>query len=215
MNGQTPQRTRLWRFFQTVFRVITSRMFDLKVYGRENLPKNGGALLLSNHQSYLDPVVIAVKLDRPVSYMAKTELFEGNRIFAWFITALHAFPVRRGESDIAAVKKAIAKLQEGNILNMYPEGTRSPDGELGKILPGVVVVVRRAQVPVIPVAIVGSREAWPKGAKGINSHPVRVMYGKPLNIEGLKGDQILELIDKTMRGMLKQLRSGQFTPETN
>jgi 1-acyl-sn-glycerol-3-phosphate acyltransferase len=210
MSNETPQRTRLWRCFQTLFRIITSRMFDLKIYGEENLPKTGGALLLANHQSYLDPVVIAVKLTRPVTYMAKTELFESHPLFKWFITNLHAFPVRRGESDVSAIKKAIAKLHEGHILNMYPEGTRSLDGELGRILPGVVVVVRRAQVPVIPVAIDGSFKAWPKGAKRIDSRPVRVMYGKPLQIEGLKSDEILELIDRSLRDMLKQMRSPSF-----
>jgi 1-acyl-sn-glycerol-3-phosphate acyltransferase len=185
-------------------------MFDLKIYGKENIPRTGGALLLANHQSYLDPVVIAVKLNRPVTYMAKTELFESSRLFKWFITNLHAFPVRRGESDISAIKHAIARLHEGHILNMYPEGTRSLDGELGRILPGVVVVVRRAQVPVIPVAIDGSFNAWPKGAKRIDSRPVRVMYGQPLKIEGLKSDQILQLIDQTLRDMLKQMRGESF-----
>ena len=207
MNGQIPPRSMLWKCLQVFCWVMSSYFFDLKIYGKKNIPRSGGALLLANHQSYLDPVLIAVKLDRPVSYMAKTELFEGNRFFKWLITSLHAFPVRRGESDVSAIKLAISKLQEGNILNMYPEGTRTRNGEIGKILPGVAVVVRRAQVPVIPVIIDGSFQAFPKGGKALRPYPIRIMYGKPLKIEGLKGDQIVELIDKTLRQMFKELRS--------
>jgi len=141
----------VWRSMKVIVRIFTTLMFDLKVYGLHNVPSRGGALLLSNHQSNLDPMLIGVKLRRPASYMAKSELFEKSRLFTWAIRTLHAFPVRRGQGDVGAIKEALARLHEGRLLTMYPEGTRTLDGQIGRVLPGVAVVVRRARVPVLPL----------------------------------------------------------------
>jgi 1-acyl-sn-glycerol-3-phosphate acyltransferase len=204
-----PQRSWLWKSLQGLARILTTVLFDLKAYGRENIPRRGGALLLSNHQSYLDPVLLGVKLDRPVSYMAKSELFEAGRFLPWLIRSLHAFPVKRGSGDVGAIKEAIARLHQGYILNMYPEGTRTKDGEIGSILPGVALVVKRAEVPIIPVVIDGSFHAWSKKQKMLRGYPIRVMYGPPLAVEGLKSDQVLALIDRTLRDMLVRLREQE------
>src|ERR1700688_1742001 len=98
------QRSLIWKYFQIIARIGTTLMFDLKTYGRENVPKDGGVLLVANHQSYLDPGLVAVHLYRPVSFLAKSELFE-NPYFGWFIRKLHAFPVRQGDGDVGAVKE--------------------------------------------------------------------------------------------------------------
>jgi 1-acyl-sn-glycerol-3-phosphate acyltransferase len=205
----TPQRSWLWKSLQTLARILTSTLFDLKTYGRENIPRRGGALLLSNHQSYLDPVLLGVKLNRPVSYMAKSELFEAGRFLPWLIRSLHAFPVKRGSGDVGAIKEAIARLHQGHILNMYPEGTRTTDGEIRAILPGVALVVKRAGVPIIPVVVDGSFNAWSKKQKMLRSYPIRVMYGPPMNVEGMKSEQVLALIDRTLRDMLARLREQE------
>jgi 1-acyl-sn-glycerol-3-phosphate acyltransferase len=211
----TPKRSWLWKTLQGLCRILTTVLFDLKTYGRENIPKRGGALLLSNHQSYLDPILLGVKLDRPVSYMAKSELFEAGPILPWLIRSLHAFPVKRGSGDVGAIKEAIARLHEGYILNMYPEGTRTEDGEIRKILPGVALVVKRAGVPVIPVVIDGSFNAWSKKQKTIRGFPIRVVFGPPLQLDGLKSEQVLALIDSTLRDMLNRLRiqEGRLCPK--
>jgi 1-acyl-sn-glycerol-3-phosphate acyltransferase len=181
-------------------------MFDLKVYGTRHVPKTGGVLLLANHQSYLDPVLLGVRLDRPISYMAKSDLFEGSGFFTWLIRSLHAFPVKLGRGDVGAIKESINRLHEGYVLNIYPEGSRTLDGEIGPIQSGVALVVRRAAVPIVPVVIDGSFQAWKKGSKLFRKHPIRVMYGPPLMIEGLKGPQLVALIDRTLRDMLAELR---------
>src|SRR5580704_7336553 len=126
------ERSAAWRCLQVFSRITATLLFDFKVYGTENIPKTGGALLLANHQSYLDPVLVAVKLRRPVSYMAKSELFE-NPALAWLIRTLHAFPVRQGEGDVGAVKECIRQLNAGRVLNIYPEGSRTEDGEIAGI----------------------------------------------------------------------------------
>jgi 1-acyl-sn-glycerol-3-phosphate acyltransferase len=205
MNG-VPRRSGLWCACQVISRIASTLVFGMKVYGRHNIPRRGGVLLLSNHQSYLDPILLAVPLRRPVSYMAKSELFERGAFFTWLIRSLHAFPIRKNTADVGAIKEAIGRLGEGHILNMYPEGTRTRTGEIGPILPGVAVVVRRAGVPVVPVVIDGTFQAWAKGSKVPRPHPVRIMYGKPLRIKGLKTDQVVEKIGQTLREMLAELR---------
>jgi 1-acyl-sn-glycerol-3-phosphate acyltransferase len=203
----TPRRSWLWKSLQVVARIGTTLLFDLKVYGRHNVPRHGGVLLLANHQSYLDPVLLGVQLDRPISYMAKSELFEGSGFFAWLIRSLHAFPVKLGRGDVGAIKESINRLHEGYVLNIYPEGSRTLDGEIGPIQSGVALVVRRADVPIVPVVIDGSFQAWKKGSRMFRSHPIRVMYGPPLNIDGLKGSELVALIDRTLRDMLAELRN--------
>src|SRR6185312_9644763 len=105
----------VWKFLQAICRVATTLAFDLKVYGAHRVPQEGGVLLVSNHQSYLDPVLLGVRLKRPLSYMAKSELFK-HRAFAWLIRSLGAFPVKQGAGDVGAMKETIARLQEGRAL---------------------------------------------------------------------------------------------------
>ena len=96
-------------------------MFDLKVYGSHRVPQKGGVLLVSNHESYLEPVLVGVRLRRPLSYLAKSELF-GIAPFAWFIRSLGAFPVKQGSGDVGAMKETIARLQEGQALDIFQKG---------------------------------------------------------------------------------------------
>jgi len=201
-----PKRPWYWVWAQSFLRISATLLFDIKMYGAKNIPRSGGVLMLSNHQSVLDPLLLPLPLFRPVSFMAKSELFEKHPSFVKLIRAFHAFPVRRGQGDVGAIKEAIGLLKDGNILNIFPEGTRSLDGRIGPILPGVVVVVRRAGVPVIPVIIDGSFRALRKGTTGIRGCPVRIMYGKPLNLDGLKSQEIVALIDKTLREMQAELQ---------
>jgi 1-acyl-sn-glycerol-3-phosphate acyltransferase len=197
--------TLLWRFGKFVCGVFSWLWLDLKVYGIENVPAKGGVLLIANHQSYLDPILVAVKLRRPVSFFAKSELFE-NRFFGWLIRNLHAFPVRQGAGDIGALKQAVQKLKEGHVLNVYPEGSRTEDGELLPIQPGVALIVRKAGVPIVPVVVDGSFASWPCHQKFPKPHPVKVLYGPPLKIDGLKGEAIVTLIDETFRKMLVEVK---------
>jgi 1-acyl-sn-glycerol-3-phosphate acyltransferase len=200
------QRSFVWKSLQIIARVGTTLMFDFKSYGHENVPKDGGVLLVANHQSYLDPVLVAVHLSRPVSFLAKSELFE-NSYFGWFIRMLHAFPVRQGEGDIGAVKEIIRRLGEGHALNIYPEGSRTETGEIAKLEKGVALVIRKAGVPVVPVAIDGSFEAWPKDKMLFHAHPIRVKYGKAMNFDGKRGEEIVRELEEELRRLLGELRA--------
>jgi len=194
-----------WKITRMIARPIMTLMFDLKVYGRQHVPPRGGCLLISNHQSYLDPVLIGVYLQRPMSYMAKSELFK-NKYFGWLIRSLNAFPIKQGKSDVGAIKETIRRLKEGYLLNVFPEGARTFTSELGPIEPGAALVIRRADVPVVPCVIQGSFQAWPRTVKRPRAHPVAVMYGPALKLEGLKAAEITALIDRTLREMIFELR---------
>lgn len=196
----------VWGLLKAMCRIITSCVFDLKAYGARHVPRQGGAMLIANHQSFLDPIILGVQLRRPLSYIAKTELFQSS-FLGWLMRSLNTFPVRRGETDVGAVREALRRLREGRILVMFPEGTRSSSRQMGPIQSGIAMLVRRAGVPVIPAVIDGSFEAWPRGEKP-RAHPIRVRYGPPLAVEGLKGAQIVDLIDRTLRKMLDELREG-------
>jgi 1-acyl-sn-glycerol-3-phosphate acyltransferase len=212
---ELPQdRTLMWRSLQVFARLLTTLVFDLRVYGREHVPTKGGVLLLANHQSYLDPVLLGVRLYRPISYMARADLFR-NRFFRWLIRSLHAFPVKQGAGDVGAIKETIRRLQEGHILNIYPEGGRTFDGQIQPIQSGVALVLRRITVPIVPVVIDGSFEAWPRWKKFFRPHPIRLMYGPPIHCEGMKADQIVRLVENTLRRMfedIKQHRPANWKP---
>jgi 1-acyl-sn-glycerol-3-phosphate acyltransferase len=209
MDRVQTERSFVWKSLQVIARIGTTLLFDLKTYGLENVPETGGVLLVANHQSYLDPVVVAVRLHRPVSYFAKSELFE-NPFLGGLIRTLHAFPVRQGEGDIGAVRETIRRLHEGHVLNIYPEGSRTEDGEIAPLEKGVALVIRKAGVPVVPIAIEGSFAAWPKQRKVFRAHPIRVIYGKPMDLSKLKADAILHEIDGALRSLQAQLRAKEM-----
>jgi len=195
----------VYSFMRALLRIFTTVWFDLKVYGTENVPQTGGVLLVSNHQSFLDPPLIGVQLRRKASYLAKSGLFE-NPVFGWIIRNCNAFPVRQGEGDVGAVKETIRRLREGHMLTVFPEGGRSEDGELQPILNGAALVVRKAQVPIVPIAIEGSFKAWPKHRKIWQRSPVRVLIGKPAIVHDMKAKEITEFIDREIRELFTELR---------
>lgn len=206
------RRTPVWIFVHQLCRLITTVFFDLKVYGRYHVPKTGGVLLVSNHQSFLDPIVLAVQLDRTLSYLAKAELFR-NRHFGWLIRALNAFPVEQGAGDVGAVKESIARLQEGHLLNIFPEGSRTPDGRIQPLEKGVALVIRRAKTPVVPVVITGSFRAWPRWRKLPTPHPIRMLFGPPIDgLWKLDRDQIIAELQRTLKEMYGQLERGDLPP---
>ena len=195
----------LWKLAQGLCRIVTSVVFDLKVYGARNVPQTGGVLIVTNHESHLDPVLIGVQLRRPMSYLAKSELFV-NPFFGWLIRSLYAFPVKQGAGDVGAMKETINRLKEGHVLNIFPEGSRSPDGNFLPVAAGAALVVRRAGVPVVPCVIEGSFEAMPRGKKLPVAKPIRVMYGKPIDMTSWKSEEIVATIERKWREMMAELR---------
>ncbi|MBQ7013037.1 MAG: 1-acyl-sn-glycerol-3-phosphate acyltransferase [Oscillospiraceae bacterium] len=142
-----------YRFIVFIVRIAMHIWYDLRFEGRENCPKKGGYVYASNHRSYVDPVVVVLGGHGKFNFMAKTELFEGNKLFCWLIKALGAFPVERGKGDSAAIDTAIDKIKSGHNLLIFPEGTRSRTGKVGRGKTGVALIAAMAGVDVIPVGI--------------------------------------------------------------
>ncbi len=164
----------VWSLCGLVFQVLLRR----RIRGTHHVPRRGAVILASNHISNLDPPMVATSIWRPAAFMAKEELFE-NKFFGWFIRQLHAFPVKRGSGDRAALKKSLEILDSGWPLVMFPEGTRSETGEMKEPEMGVAMIAYRTGVPVVPVYIHGTNRVWPKGG-GIKLAQVGIVYGEPM-----------------------------------
>lgn len=144
-----------YSFLRNLCRIFYIIFFKITVIGKENIPKEkSGYIIASNHVSNNDPPVVGITFKGKYTFMAKEELFHKNPIFTWLITQLGAFPVKRGAKDGAqAIEKALESLKNGRIFVIFPEGTRSKDGELGRAKTGVTLVAAQAKVPVVPVFI--------------------------------------------------------------
>lgn len=153
--------------------------FRYRAFGMRHVPRTGGVLLVSNHQSFLDPVLVGLPLPRECHYMARDTLFN-NRWFGWLISYLNAFPVKRGTADTGAIKETIRRLRGGYAVLTFPEGTRTRDGRIGPMRAGVVLVARKTQVPIVPTLILGAYEAWPRTAKLPRPRRMLVAFGPPL-----------------------------------
>jgi 1-acyl-sn-glycerol-3-phosphate acyltransferase len=155
-------------------------VFGIRVYHRERLPKSGGVLVVANHQSYLDPILAAVGMPRPCHPMARDTLFRVGP-FRWLIRSLYAFPVRRGRADFRAIREALRHLQAGEIVLMFPEGTRTRDGSIAPLQGGPVTVALRARVPIMPLVIDGAFESWPRTHLLPRPGAIRVACGTPVS----------------------------------
>jgi glycerol-3-phosphate dehydrogenase (NAD(P)+) len=160
-----------------LLQVFSLIYWRLQRTGRDHIPRSGPAIIVANHRSFLDPFIVGLTARRPVYYVAKQELFR-HRLFAWFISSLGAFPVRRGEADADMVETAKAILARGEPVLIFPEGTRTRPGALGKPKRGVGRLALETGAPVVPIAIKGT-EAIRRGWR-IRPHRIRVRVGSPL-----------------------------------
>ncbi|AOV08080.1 lysophospholipid acyltransferase family protein [Sporosarcina ureilytica] len=146
--------------------------YRIKVIGKENFPKDGGVLLCTNHIDNLDPPVVGITCPRAVHFMAKEELFE-LPILKSVLPNVKAFPVKRGMSDRQAMRTALTLLKDGKVVGLFPEGTRSKDGQLQKGLAGAGFFALRGNAVVMPCAIIGPYKPLKQ---------LKVVYGKPLDM---------------------------------
>jgi glycerol-3-phosphate dehydrogenase (NAD(P)+) len=171
------------RLVLLIVRVVLTTFFwvylRMRRIGREYIPDEGPVVLASNHRSFFDPFVIGTMTRRPVYYVAKQELFGYNRLLSWLLNALGAFPVDRGQGDQETIETAKVILERGAIVLMFPEGTRTRPGSLGKPHRGVGRLALETGAPVVPIAIIGTediRKGW-----RIRPRRVRIRAGRPLH----------------------------------
>lgn len=143
----------IYRIVRFLAHPFFNLLYRIKVYGRENIPQDGGYIFCPNHTCNLDPVLLAVNIQRPICYMAKEELFE-KRWLAPLLRLVGAFPVNRGKGDTTAIDHAIDTLKRGRNVGIFPEGTRSKTGKLLPLKSGATVVAERSGAGIVPVGIV-------------------------------------------------------------
>ena len=191
----------LQRFLRIFFRVL----FKADIRGLEKVPADGKIILAANHVSNWDPPFLACFLERHVHYMAKQELFE-NKIFSAVIQNLHAFPVKRGESDMNAIKHALGVLKSDQCLGLFPEGTRSKTGEIQKAESGVSLIAAMSKAPIIPAAIIGTEKIFSKSEKFPTLH---LIFGEPMKFEGKKNDKVaLEAFSQNLMNEIAKLKDS-------
>jgi 1-acyl-sn-glycerol-3-phosphate acyltransferase len=166
----------VYSFARSLVNSVLSPIYRIEVIGKENMPADGGVLLCANHIDNLDPPVVGITAPRPVHFMAKEELFSVP-VLGKIVPHLNAFPVKRGMSDREALRKGLGILKDGKVLGLFPEGTRSKTGEMGKGLAGAGFFALRSDAYVVPCAIIGPYKAFKK---------LKVVYGKPIDMESIK-----------------------------
>lgn len=174
---------RLYRTLRKVLPYVAPRYLHMQIEGLENIPDEQSAIIASNHLSFLDSIVVPLPISRPLYYLGKADYFESWRT-RWFFAGVGVVPVKRqgGKAGEESLETGVELLQSGELVGIYPEGTRSPDGRLYRGKTGPVRMALRAGVPIIPTAVIGTNHAQVPGELRIRRHPVTVRYGRPLDL---------------------------------
>jgi len=177
-------KPRFYRFCRCLCRFGTAWYWSIRSNGQQHLPLDGGILVLANHQSVLDPVMIGVCTQRQLTYLARKTLFRGPG--RWLIESLNAIPIDRDGFGLSGLKETLRRLKREEAVLIFPEGTRTRDGEVQPLLPGFVAIARRGKVPLLPVAIDGAYQSWPRDGKFPRRSTVQVEFGEPITPEEVK-----------------------------
>lgn len=206
-----------WRFLRFFAQWLFILAFGGRTFGVRRVPSHGPALLLSNHQSFLDPVLATLALHRESAFMARDSLFRIGP-FAWLIRSLNAFPVKPGHTDVGAFRQAMRILKGDGCLTAFPEGTRTWDGRLNRPMPGLLALAQRCRVPIIPVVIEGAYEAWPRSVTLPRPRRVMVEYGAaiPPELHGQwSGEQLAAELMARWRELQDRVRRRLSRPPLN
>ncbi|MBL8892341.1 MAG: 1-acyl-sn-glycerol-3-phosphate acyltransferase [Planctomycetaceae bacterium] len=189
--------------------LLFAMYFRLRIHGREHLTK-GGMLICCNHQSHLDPVLVGLACREPITYLARDTLFQG--LFAKLITYLGAIPIQRDGLGLAGVKRTLERLKIGEKVLIFPEGTRTPDGQLQSLKGGLALIAKRSKTPILPMAIAGAFDAWPRRQKLPAPQTVQIVIGPVIPIEVIDqlDDQALtQLLESEIRKCWEAAKSAR------
>lgn len=193
-----------WMSFGAAFRSL----FGLKIIGRRHLITEGPVLVASNHQSYLDPPLIGNLYHDEMVYLARKTLF--TPFTRWLYSKWNAIPVDQDKPDMASLKTIIRKLKQGHRVLVFPEGSRTVDGNLGEAAPGIGLIAVKSGVPIQPVRISGARDALPRGSARIRFARITVSIGPPIyltpeEINAAKGKDDYERIARRIMASIEVL----------
>jgi 1-acyl-sn-glycerol-3-phosphate acyltransferase len=172
-----------WIFYRCVF----AAYFRWRVYQDERVPRHGPVILASNHASFLDPPLIGSSLKREINYLARQSLFR-YPLLGWILRTVNAVPVDRDGGGAAGLRAIMDRLHTGGAIILFPEGTRTRDGQLQKARSGVGLTVIKSEAPVVPVRVFGTFEAWGRGRRFPHPHRVTVKFGRPMDFAQLRAE---------------------------
>jgi 1-acyl-sn-glycerol-3-phosphate acyltransferase len=218
-----------WRLGKVIAYILVKPFIRFRVIGQDNIQKNTAQILAANHRSHMDPALVALASTQEIYFMAKEELFHISKFFKWLISFWNAIPLPRGAGASEALKKCSSLLAQGKTVLIFPEGTRNKfEDLLLPFKPGFGFLAVANQVPIIPVAITGVREAWngklsqfidkdikqktkSEKVKGKNNKEITVRFGKPVFPDGkIKNRDEYEQIAQTVKNDIELLLKESY-----
>ncbi|MCE9546706.1 MAG: 1-acyl-sn-glycerol-3-phosphate acyltransferase [Planctomycetia bacterium] len=187
---------------RTLCRMASAPAFRLRVQGRQNAPASGAVLVMSNHQSHLDPVLVGLCFDRRLNYLARETLFRFPPL-RWMIRSVDAIPLDRDGLALAGIKETLRRLKHEEMVLLFPEGTRSRDGQVGELKPGFCALARRAKVSLLPMALDGTFAAFPRSSKFPRPLPIQIHIGEPMGPEEVASLDDAQLVAEVRRRMVE------------
>lgn len=214
----------VYAFARAVFVMLFTVFYRFRAYGSRRVPQAGAVLLVANHQSYLDPPAIGVGVShRHLDYVARLGLF-GGKVLGWLLKQFNSMPIREQGGDTGAIKEILRRLEQGRAVLIFPEGTRTFDGAMTDFKRGIAVLVKRSGCPVVPVAVEGCFDAWPRQRMwpSLWGKRVAVAYGRPIGHDELMKEgadaALKRLAGETgrlrmhLRRVLRSQTHGKFPP---
>jgi len=173
-----------YRWVRNTSRTLVIVAFGFRTIGRQYLPTDGNAIFLSTHQSMLDPVLVGLAFNGRLNFIARKSLFH-QPLFAFFIRLLDAIEIDRERGGLAGLREMMKRLHDGKMVLIFPEGTRTTDGEIGDLKMGFSPIARKTKAALVPMAISGAINVLPRNSKFPQRHPIALVVGKPISYEQL------------------------------
>ncbi|MCE5304042.1 MAG: 1-acyl-sn-glycerol-3-phosphate acyltransferase [Planctomycetaceae bacterium] len=191
--------SRIWyRLLQRFLQLLAIVVYRVRFSGRENIPTSGGVLVVSNHQSHLDPPLVGIGVPRRMNYLARKTLFR-FKPFGWLLHSVDAIPIDRDGFGLGGIKESLKRLKHDEMVVVFPEGTRTRDGQIAPFRAGFATLAVRSNAAILPAAVDGTYQAFPRGKKFPGPGRIRVRYGRPILPSEFAGRSEHELVAEAER----------------
>jgi 1-acyl-sn-glycerol-3-phosphate acyltransferase len=191
--------SRVWyELLQRGLQLLAVVAYRVRYSGRENIPSEGGVLVVCNHQSHFDPPLVGIGVPRRMNYLARETLF-GFAPFRWLIKSVDAIPIDRDGIGLSGIKESLRRLKRGEMVLIFPEGTRTPDGKIAAFRPGFTALASRSDAAILPVAVAGAYQAWPRWRLLPGPGRIRVHFGRPISPAEIAGRDDRDLVIEVER----------------
>lgn len=203
-----------YQAIKRTFLAIAVIFFRFRWTGKKYFPNEGGALICANHQSYFDPVLVGICFHGTLNFLARKTLFDSFP-FGGLIRYLDAIPIDREGMSLGGIKETLKRLKRGEMVVLFPEGTRTEDGSVQALKPGFVALARRGKVPILPAAIDGAYDAWPRSKKFPRLTKIRTVFGPQISreqIQAMSDEELIEELHRRIVALHEQARKLRGVP---